>query len=111
MATYFGYQTWKMFHCFDESNDTNRQTLIFARDIGEAREIANTSEVMSKVPVEHRHFTHLKKQLWLYRYSKNCACCVDDVPRCKSCEQFVTSELTNGFCEHCTKELQNGFIG
>lgn len=107
----FNFQTWKMFHCFDESNDTNRQTLIFARDIGEARELADKSEVMSKVPVEHRHFTHLKKQLWLYRYSKNCACCVDDVPRCKSCEQFVTSELTNGFCEHCTKELQNGFIG
>lgn len=111
MASYLGFQTWKMFHCFDESNDTNRQTLIFARDIGEAREIANTSEVMSKVPEEHRHFTHLKKQMWLYQYSKGYACCVDDVPKCKSCEQFVTSELTNGFCEHCNKELQNGFIG
>lgn len=108
---YFGNATWKMFHCFDESNDTNRQTLIFARNIGEAREMADKSEVMSKVPVEHRHFTHLKKQMWLYKHSKGCACCVDDVPRCKSCEQFVNSELTNGFCDHCTKELQNGFIG
>ena len=104
--------TLKTYQAFDQSWNTNRSVLIFARDMKEAQKLSLTSSKMNAIPESDISVIHLTHHDFLIdKYKPVEPCVIEEPESCKNCEQWTAPIGEDGFCDNCRKELQEGYIG
>ena len=104
--------TLKPYQAFDQSWDTDRSVLIFAKDQKQAMELALSSAKMGSINRDRLAVVHLTKHEFLNdKYKPEEPCVIEEPETCRSCGQWTQEIGADGFCGNCERELQNGFIG